>query len=93
MSRARPLLILGIAIGLEPQLSTTAMLFAAAASLATVLLFGLVPANASRFLAQRGLRTTSHVGPADLERLYLTTQHNSPLGRTLGHVRIIAGQA
>jgi methyltransferase (TIGR00027 family) len=56
-------------------------------------LFGLEPANAARFLAQRGLRTTSHVGPADLERLYLSTQHNSPLGRTLGHVRIIAGQA
>ena len=56
-------------------------------------LFGLEPANASRFLAQRGLRTTSHVGPADLERLYLTTQQNSPLGRTLGHVRIITGQA
>jgi methyltransferase (TIGR00027 family) len=56
-------------------------------------LFGLKPANAQRFLAQRGLRVTSHVGPADLERLYLTTQHNSPLGRTLGHVRIIAGQA
>jgi methyltransferase (TIGR00027 family) len=56
-------------------------------------LFGLEPANAARFLAQRGLRTTSHVGPADLERLYLSTQHNSSLGRTLGHVRIIAGQA
>jgi methyltransferase (TIGR00027 family) len=56
-------------------------------------LFGLEPANAARFLTQRGLRTTSHVGPADLERLYLSTQHNSPLGRTLGHVRIIAGQA
>src|SRR6185312_12250140 len=33
-------------------------------------LFVLEPANASRFLAQRGLRVTSHVGPADLERLY-----------------------
>src|SRR5690349_15998968 len=34
----------GIAIAVEPQLSTTAMLFAAAASLLTVLVFGLVPA-------------------------------------------------
>jgi predicted permease len=34
----------GIAIGLEPQLSATAMLFAAAASLLTVVVFGLVPA-------------------------------------------------
>ncbi len=34
----------GIAIGLEPKLSTTAMLFAAGASLLTVLVFGLVPA-------------------------------------------------
>jgi predicted permease len=34
----------GIAIGLEPRLSTTAMLFAAVASLVTVVVFGLVPA-------------------------------------------------
>src|SRR5262245_4691741 len=34
----------GIAIGLEPQLSSTAMLFAAGASLLTVIVFGLVPA-------------------------------------------------
>jgi predicted permease len=34
----------GIAIGLAPRLSTTAMLFAAAASLLTVVVFGLVPA-------------------------------------------------
>jgi methyltransferase (TIGR00027 family) len=55
-------------------------------------MFGLEPGNAARFLAQRNLRTTSHVGPADLERLYLKTQRNAPLGRTLGHVRIIAAQ-
>jgi len=38
------LLPAGLAIGLAPQLSTTAMLFAAAASLVTVVVFGLVPA-------------------------------------------------
>ncbi len=38
------LLPAGIAIGLSPELSTTAMLFAAGASLATVVVFGLVPA-------------------------------------------------
>jgi predicted permease len=38
------LLPLGIATGLAPQLSTTAMSFAAAASLVTVVVFGLVPA-------------------------------------------------
>jgi methyltransferase (TIGR00027 family) len=55
-------------------------------------LFGLNPAHAQRFLANRGLRVASHVGPADLERMYLTTQSNRPLGRTLGHVRIIEAQ-
>jgi predicted permease len=38
------LLPAGISIGLSPELSTTAMLFAAGASLATVVVFGLVPA-------------------------------------------------
>jgi predicted permease len=38
------LLPAGIAIGLSPELSTTAMLFAAGASLVTVVVFGLVPA-------------------------------------------------
>jgi predicted permease len=38
------LLPAGIAIGLAPQLSPTAMLFAAAASLVTVVVFGLAPA-------------------------------------------------
>ena len=55
-------------------------------------LFGLNPAHAQRFLANRGLRVASHVGPSDLERMYLTTQSNRPLGRTLGHVRIIEAQ-
>ncbi len=55
-------------------------------------LFGLYPADAQRFLANRGLRVVSHVGPSDLERMYLTTQRNRPLGRTLGHVRIIEAQ-
>ena len=55
-------------------------------------LFGLNPADAQRFLAKRGLRVVSHVGPSDLERMYLTTQRNRPLGRTLGHVRIIEAQ-
>lgn len=56
-------------------------------------LFGLNPANAQRFLAKRGLRVVSHVGPSDLERMYLTTQRNRSLGRTLGHVRIIEAQS
>jgi methyltransferase (TIGR00027 family) len=56
-------------------------------------LFGLNPADAQGFLAKRGLRVISHVGPADIERLYLATQRNRPLGRTLGHVRIIEAQA
>ena len=38
------LLPFGIAIGLAPELSSTAMLFAAGASLATVVVFGLAPA-------------------------------------------------
>ena len=56
-------------------------------------LFGLHPTDAQRFLAKRGLRVVSHVGPSDLERMYLTTQSNRLLGRTLGHVRIIEAQA
>ncbi len=56
-------------------------------------LFGLNPASAQRFLAKRGLRVVSHVGPSDLERMYLTTQRNRSLGRTLGHVRIIEAQS
>jgi methyltransferase (TIGR00027 family) len=56
-------------------------------------LFGLNPSDAPRFLAKRGLRVVSHVGPSDLERMYLTTQRNRPLGRTLGHVRIIEAQS
>jgi methyltransferase (TIGR00027 family) len=56
-------------------------------------LFGLEPANAQRFLTKRGLRVVSHVGPSDLERMYLTTQRNRSLGRTLGHVRIIEAQS
>ncbi len=56
-------------------------------------LFGLHPTDAQRFLAKRGLRVVSHVGPSDLERMYLTTQSNRPLGRTLGHVRSIEAQA
>lgn len=55
-------------------------------------LFGLEPTNAQRFLSKRGLRITTHVGPADLERLYLATQHGGLLGRTLGHVRIITAR-
>jgi methyltransferase (TIGR00027 family) len=55
-------------------------------------LFGLHPTDAQRFLAKRGLRVVSHVGPSDLERMYLTTQSNRLLGRTLGHVRIIEAQ-
>jgi methyltransferase (TIGR00027 family) len=55
-------------------------------------LFGLYPGDAQRFLAKRGLRVISHVGPSDLERMYLMTQRNRPLGRTLGHVRIIEAQ-
>ena len=55
-------------------------------------LFGLHPADAHRFLANRGLRVVSHVGPTDIERLYLATRHDRPLGRTLGHVRIIEAQ-
>jgi len=47
----------GIVIGLAPQLSTTAMLFAAGASVLTVVVFGLVPAvrvsNANPALAMR----------------------------------------
>jgi predicted permease len=38
------LLPVGVSIGLAPELSTTAMLFAAGASLVTVMVFGLVPA-------------------------------------------------
>ena len=55
-------------------------------------LFGLNPASAQSFLARRGLRVVSHVGPSDIERLYLATQKDRPLGRTLGHVRIIEAQ-
>lgn len=55
-------------------------------------LFGLDPAEAPDYLASRGLRVVSHVGPSDLERLYLTTQQMRLLGRTLGHVRIITAQ-
>jgi methyltransferase (TIGR00027 family) len=56
-------------------------------------LFGLNPAEAPSFLAKRGLRVASHVGPRDLERLYLATQQKEALGRTLGHVRIIEAQS
>jgi len=56
-------------------------------------LFGLEPSNAACFLAKRGLRVTSHVGPAELERLYLAPRHNRLPARALGHVRIITGQA
>jgi methyltransferase (TIGR00027 family) len=56
-------------------------------------LFGLNPADAQGFLAKRSLRVTSHVGPRDLEHMYLATQRNSLLGRTLGHVRIIEAQS
>ena len=56
-------------------------------------LFGLNPPDAQRFLGKRGLRVVAHVGPAELERMYLTTQRHRPLGRTLGHVRIIEAQS
>lgn len=56
-------------------------------------IFGLNPAEASDFLAKRGLRVASHVGPQDIERLYLATQHGGTLGPTLGHVRIIEAHA
>lgn len=56
-------------------------------------LFGMHPAEAQGYLAGRGLRVTSHVGPADLEQLYLATQRGRSLGRTLGHVRIIEATA
>jgi methyltransferase (TIGR00027 family) len=55
-------------------------------------LFGLEPGNAVRYLAARGLRVTSHLAPADLERLYLAARHDCRRRRTLGHVRIITGQ-
>jgi methyltransferase (TIGR00027 family) len=55
-------------------------------------LFGLHPVDAQNFLAKRGLRVVSHVGPADIENLYLATHHGGMLGRTLGHVRIIEAQ-
>jgi len=55
-------------------------------------LFGLAPSEAPAFLARHGLRAASHVGPADLERLYLGTTDGRPAGRTLGHVRIIEGR-
>jgi methyltransferase (TIGR00027 family) len=55
--------------------------------------FGLEPGNAARYLAKRGLRVTSHLGPTDLERLYLAAQRHCRCRRTLGHVRIITGQA
>lgn len=56
-------------------------------------LFGLQPAAAERFLAKCGLRVGSHVGPADLERLYLAKQRHDETGRSLGHVRIIEAHA
>jgi methyltransferase (TIGR00027 family) len=56
-------------------------------------LFGLQPASAERFLAKCGLRAGSHVGPTDLERLYLAKQRDGETGRSLGHVRIIEAQA
>ena len=43
-------------------------------------LFGLDPTDAQRFLAKRGLRVVSHVGPSDLERMYLTRRATARSG-------------
>jgi len=55
-------------------------------------LFGLDPGQAAPFLASQGLRLVSDVGPADLERMYLETPEGTPLGQTLGHVRILQAE-
>jgi methyltransferase (TIGR00027 family) len=52
-------------------------------------LFGLDPAETSAFLAARKLRVLSDLGPEDLEKRYLGMKDGAPLGRTLGHVRIV----
>ena len=55
-------------------------------------LFGLDPGQAAPFLASRRLRLVSDLGPADLERMYLETPEGTPLGQTLGHVRILQAE-
>ena len=52
-------------------------------------LFGLEPANASYFLAERKLRVLSDFGPLELEKRYLGMKSGAALGRTFGHIRII----
>jgi methyltransferase (TIGR00027 family) len=56
-------------------------------------LFGLDPAEAPGFLTRHRMHVASHLGPADLERLYLATADGRPGGRTLGHLRIIEGRS
>jgi methyltransferase (TIGR00027 family) len=54
-------------------------------------LFGLDPAKSAAFLAHCGLQVLSHLGPADLERLYLARVGGGSCGKALGHVCIIEG--
>ncbi len=56
-------------------------------------LFGLEAAESPGFLAKHRLHVASHLGPGDLERLYLATADGRPEARTLGHLRIIEGRS
>jgi methyltransferase (TIGR00027 family) len=56
-------------------------------------LFGLDPHETPAFLAERGLRLVSDLGPEELERAYLGTRGGPALGKTLGHIRIVHARA
>jgi hypothetical protein len=56
-------------------------------------LFGLDPLVAPAYLARYNLHAVSHLGPADLGRLYLATADGHPPSKMLGHVSIIEGRS
>jgi methyltransferase (TIGR00027 family) len=56
-------------------------------------LFGMSADEAPIVLGACGLRVGSHLGPRDLEQLYLARRDKDDAGKTLGHVRIIEGQS
>ena len=48
-------------------------------------LFGIEAGDAERFLGQRGLECVGELGPADVERTYLTRADGSLIGRPVGY--------
>jgi methyltransferase (TIGR00027 family) len=55
-------------------------------------LFGIEAGGAGRFLKERGLECAAELGPADLERIYLSREDGTLFGRAVGYWAIAHGR-